>query len=67
MTHPPSYSHQGVNLGSHSNLTLSLVHATQIPTQVPKDCLIKAQMSWGRRRETREDQRLVGGSRPQGE
>lgn len=33
MTHPPSHSHQGANMGSHFKLTLSLVHAMQMPTQ----------------------------------
>lgn len=32
MTHLPSYNYQGVNLGPHSNLTLSMLHATQMPT-----------------------------------
>lgn len=33
MTQLPSYNYQGVNLGSHSNLTLSMLYATQMPTQ----------------------------------
>lgn len=42
MIQPPSYSHQGIHLGPHFNLTLSLVHATQMPTQGPQGLLNKS-------------------------
>lgn len=66
MTHLLSYSHQGVNLGSHLNLTLSLVHDLEMPTQDPQGLFNKSTDVLGQQ-ETTEDQRLVGGSRSQGE
>lgn len=66
MTHLPSYNYQGVNLGPHANLTLSMLHATQMPTQGSQGLFNKS-TDPGAGRETLEDQRLVGGSGSQGE
>lgn len=63
MTHSQSYRHQGVNLGSYSNPTLSDSRHANINTGSPRTVQSKStDVLWGRR-ETMEAHGVVAGSR----